>query len=97
MLFAMLPRTGVLQRGRARVYGICTEPRAKHQPRCGNDLASAALPRSVSPFLPPLPSRPVPSVPSTAFPRRVTAAGIIGFSSDTSMRLVDVRGWRRWY
>lgn len=57
---------------------ICIVPRAKHQPRCGNDLALAALSRCVSPFLPLLPSRSSPVLRRT--PRRVAAAGIIGFS-----------------
>lgn len=57
---------------------ICIVPRAKHQPRCGNDLALAALSRCVSPFLPLLPSRSCAVLHCA--PRRVAAAGIIGFS-----------------
>ena len=73
---------------------ICIVPRAKHQPRCGNDLALAALSRSVSPFLPLLPSRssPVPPLPAS---RRCGRNYRI--FSDTNMRLVDARGWGRWY
>lgn len=73
---------------------ICIEPRAKHQPRCGNDLALAALSRSVSPFLPLLPSS------SPLVPLLLVASlrqELSDFLGCEYAALVDVRGWRRRY
>lgn len=68
-LFARLLRILVCCNGTACGF-ICIVPRAKHQLRCGNDLALAALSRSVSPFLPLLPSRSSPTAPLVASQRQ---------------------------
>lgn len=76
---------------------ICIVPRAKHQPRCGNDLALAALSRCVSLFLSLLPSRSSPFPTPRPTPVSRSCGRNYRIFSDTNMRLVDTRGWRRWY
>lgn len=90
---------GDVRRGRARGF-ICIEPRAKHQLRCGNDLALAALSRSVFPFLPLLP----PVSPRSTYDRvhRRSPSRRCGKNyrifSDASTRLAERRTVRvRWY